>query len=123
MSSAPNTKEKLAKNIKGWIQTDKEIKRLQKELKELKEIKNTHTDTLVEIMKENEIDCFDINEGKIIYTQNRVKNAVNKKHLLTCLAKYFENKPNIEPEDITKFILENREVKTTEGIRYKLPKS
>jgi hypothetical protein len=123
MSGQANSKEKLAQNIKGWIQADKEMKRMQKELKELKEIKNTYTNTLVEIMKTNEIDCFDITDGKIIYTQNRVKNALNKKHLLTCLEKYFENKPNIEPEDITKFILENREVKTTEGIRYKVPKS
>jgi len=117
------TKEKLAQNIKGWIQTDKELKQLQKGIKELKERKNKYTDALVETMKTNEIDCFDISEGKIIYTQNRVKSTLNKKHLLTCLEKYFENKPNIEPEDITKFILESREVKTTEGIRYKMPKA
>jgi hypothetical protein len=119
---ASNQKEKLAQNIKGWINTDKEMKRIQKELKELKSQKNIYTDALVEIMKTNEIDCFDINEGKIIYTQNRIKSTINKKHLMTCLEKYFENKPNIEAEDITKFILENREVKTTESIRYKLPK-
>ena len=122
MAASSGNKEKLAQNIKGWINTDKEMKRIQKELKELKSQKNIYTDALVEIMKSNEIDCFDINEGKIIYTQNRVKSTINKKHLMTCLEKYFENKPNIEPEDITKFILENREVKTTESIRYKLPK-
>lgn len=117
------TKEILAQNIKGWIHTDRELKQLQKEMKELKDRKNKYTDALVETMKSNEIDCFDISEGKIIYTQNRVKGALNKKYLLSCLEKYFENKPNIEPEDITKFILENREVKTTEGIRYKVPKN
>ena len=89
------TKEKLAQNIKGWIQTDKELKQLQKGIKELKERKNKYTDALVETMKTNEIDCFDISEGKIIYTQNRVKITLNKKNLLTCLEKYFENKPNI----------------------------
>jgi hypothetical protein len=116
-------KEKLAQNIKGWIQTEKEIKQLKKQLNELKTIKGEYTDALVDIMKTNEIDCFDINEGKIIYTQNRIKSTINKKYLLNCLEKYFENKPNIEPDDITKFILENREVKTTEGIRYKMPKA
>jgi len=120
--ASQNQKEKLAQNIKGWINIDKELKNLQKQIKELKAQKNTYTDSLVEIMKTNEIDCFDINEGKIIYTQNRVKSTINKKHLITCLEKYFENKPNIEAEDITKFILENREVKTTEGIRYKFQK-
>lgn len=120
---ANNTKEQLSQNIKGWIQTDKEMKLLQSKMKELKSIKSNYTDALVDIMKTNEIDCFDINEGKIIYTQNRIKATINKKHLLTCLEKYFENKPSIEADDITKFILENREVKTTEGIRYKIPKN
>lgn len=121
--SGSSSKEKLAYNIKGWIQTDKQLKNLQKEIKELKEQKIKYTDALVEIMKTNEIDCFDISEGKIIYTRNRVKSALNKTHLMKCLEKYFEDKPNIEPEDVTKFILENREVKTTEGIRYKVPKT
>ena len=121
--SGSSSKEKLAYNIKGWIQTDKQLKNLQKEMKELKEQKIKYTDALVEIMKTNEIDCFDISEGKIIYTRNRIKSALNKTHLMKCLEKYFEDKPNIEPEDVTKFILENREVKTTEGIRYKVPKT
>jgi hypothetical protein len=121
--SGNSSKEKLAYNIKGWIQTDKQLKNLQKEMKELKEQKIKYTDALVEIMKTNEIDCFDISEGKIIYTRNRIKSALNKTHLMKCLEKYFEDKPNIEPEDVTKFILENREVKTTEGIRYKVPKT
>ena len=123
MSNSNTSKERLAYNIKGWIQTDKHLKNLQKEMKELKEHKVKYTDTLVEIMKTNDIDCFDISEGKIIYTKNRVKSALNKTHLMKCLEKYFEDKPNIEPEDVTKFILENRDIKTTEGIRYKVPKS
>ena len=77
-----SSKEKLAHNIKGWIQTDKQLKNLQKQMKELKEQKNKYTDTLVEIMKTNEIDCFDISEGKILYTQNTVKKPINKQHLL-----------------------------------------
>ena len=35
--SGSSSKEKLAYNIKGWIQTDKQLKNLQKEMKELKE--------------------------------------------------------------------------------------
>jgi hypothetical protein len=116
-----NAKEKLAQNIKGWINADKEIKLLTKKLKEYKDQKGKYTESLIEIMKTNEIDCFDINEGKIIYTQNRVKGVLNKKHLLNCLEKYFADKPTIEPEEVTKFILENREIKTVENIRYKIP--
>jgi hypothetical protein len=115
-------KEKLAQNIKNWLSVDKEIKLLQNELKERKKKKIAFTTNLVEIMKENEIDCFDISEGKIIYTQSNVKQPINKQHLLECLSKYFENHQNIPTDEIVKFILENRSVNVKEGIRHKPPK-
>ena len=34
---------------------------------------------LVNIMKENEIDCFDISDGKLMYTKSKVKQALSKK--------------------------------------------
>jgi hypothetical protein len=117
------TKEKLMQNVKGWVQVDKDIKLLQLELKEQKKKKTDLTNTLVDIMKTNEIDCFDIKEGKIVYTQNKTKTAINKKHLMACLDKYFADTPNIETEDIGNFILNERMVKTTEGIRFKIPKN
>ena len=99
-------KEKLTQNIKNWLQVDKEIKLLQKELKERKKKKIAFTSNLVEIMKENEIDCFDISEGKIIYTQSNVKQPINKQHLMECLTKYFENHPTMPTDEIVKFILD-----------------
>jgi hypothetical protein len=114
-----SNKEKLAQNVKSWLQMDKEIQLLQKELKERKKKKNDYTDSLVKIMKANEIDCFDISEGKILYTQNSVKKPINKNHLVECLSKYFEKNPNVPTDDIVKFILENREINVKEGIRHK----
>jgi hypothetical protein len=116
MSSA---KEKLVTNVKEWLVIEKEIKILQTQMKELKKRKTGLSGVLVEIMKNNEIDCFDITGGKIMYTQNRVKGTLNKKHLMTCLDKYFEDNPDINTDNISKFILDNREVKTTEIIRHK----
>jgi hypothetical protein len=115
-------KEKLAQNIKGWLQIDKEIKVLQKELKDRKKRKENYTKNLLEIMKTNEIDCFDISEGKIIYAQSNVKKPINKQHLMDCLSKYFEENPNIESDDIVKYILENRPTNVKESIRHKPPK-
>jgi hypothetical protein len=62
------TKEELVNNIKEWMQIEDEMKVLQKELKERREKKKLLTSTLVDIMKTNEIDCFDMTEGKISYT-------------------------------------------------------
>ena len=39
-------------------------------------------------MKKHEIDCFDMKEGKILYTQNKIKAPLSKKHLMGCLLQY-----------------------------------
>lgn len=114
-----STKDKLVQNVKAWLTNDKELKALQSQIKERKKKKSELTEVLVDIMKSNEIDCFDITGGKIMYTQNRVKSALNKKHLMDSLEKYFENNPNIQTEELSKFILDSRTIKTTESIRHK----
>jgi hypothetical protein len=113
------TKETLVNHIKEWVQLDTDMKHLQKEMKDRREKKKLLTNNLVEIMKTNEIDCFDIKNGKMLYTKNNVKSALNKDHLMKCLIKYFEDNPKIDPGDITKFILENREIKQKDNIRIK----
>lgn len=117
-----STKDKLVHNVKAWLTNDKELNALQNQIKERKKKKTELTEILVDIMKTNEIDCFDITGGKIMYTQNRVKTALNKKHLMDSLEKYFENNPNVQTEELSKFILDSRRIKTTESIRHKLLK-
>ena len=115
------TKEQIVNNIKEWIHYDNEIKRLQKEVKIRKEKQKGLTDTIVKVMKAKEIDCFDINGGKLIYSQNKTKQTINKQHILTCLEKYFkDNGDENMITDLTNFILENREIKVKETIRRKI---
>lgn len=116
------TKETLINNIKEWVQIDSEIKELQKEMKDRREKKKLLTHNLVEIMKTNEIDCFDIKNGKLLYTKSNVKSSLNKDHIMKCLMKYFEKAPNIDASDVTQFILENREIKEKDNIRIKTNK-
>ena len=113
------SKEKLAQNVKNWLQMDKEIQLLQKELKDRKKKKNDYTNSLLAIMKTNDIDCFDISEGKIIYTQSNVKKPINKQHLVECLTKYFEKNPTIPADEVVQYILENRASSVKESIRHK----
>lgn len=112
-------KDKLAQNVKSWLQMDKEIQLLQKELKERKKKKNEYTNVLLTMMKSNEIDCLDISEGKIIYTQSNVKKAITKHHLEECLTKFFEKTPSIPTDEVVQFILENRASNVKESIRHK----
>ena len=113
------TKEDLVNTIKEWMSVEEEMKVLQKELKERRVKKKVLTESLVDIMKTNDIDCFDMTGGNIIYTKNKVKQPLSKKYLMDCLGKYFEQNPNVQADDVTNFVMENRGVQTKEGIRHK----
>ena len=113
------TKEVLVTTIKDWIGQDDKIKELQRQIKEHRTEKKNLTDNLVEIMKTNEIDCFDINNGKIMYSKNKVKTPLNKKSLLNTLEKYFEDIPQVDASKVSEFIMDNRETKIKENIKRK----
>ena len=117
-----STKDELVGNIKEWVSIDKEIKVLQSEIKQRKDRKKQLTSTLVSIMKTNDIDCFDINNGKILYTTNKSRSPLNKKHLIDCLTEHFADSSQETVQELTKFILESREVKFTDKIQYRVPK-
>ena len=115
------TKEQLVNNIKEWIRIDNEIIQLQKDMKDRKNQKKQLTDTLMLTMKNNQIDCLDIKGGQILYKQNKVKKAINGKSLMAILTKYFEEKQE-KAEEVTKFIMENREEQIKEVIKRKVEK-
>ena len=114
-----STKEELVSNIKEWMKVESDMKALQKNLKECRARKKSLADGLVTIMKTNEIDCFDLSEGKLLYTKTKVKAPVNKKHLMVCLEKYFSQDSNINTGEVCEYILETRSVKENESIRHK----
>jgi len=114
-------KEQLLDNVRGWISIDNEIKQLQKVIKEKRKEKKAYTANLVEVMKSNDIQCFDISDGKLLYTQNKVKSALSKKHLIKSLTEWFKDDPS-KIGDLTKHILNSREEKIKENIKRKIKK-
>ena len=117
-SSSSETKDQLVKHVKGWIQMDNEIKEFQKEIKERKDKKKEITDKLLHIMKDNEIDCFDINGGQLIYSTTKVKAPLNKNTLMNALLKFYQNDQN-QAQKVGDFLMETREEKIKESIRRK----
>ena len=115
------TKEQLVTNIKEWIKIDNEIAQLKSEIKERNNKKKNLTENLVITMKKNEIDCFDINGGALVYKQNKVKKAINGKSLLAALQNYYKNDTK-SAEELTKHILDSREEKIKETIVRKIDK-
>jgi|UniRef100_A0A6C0C640 hypothetical protein len=116
-------KDELVSNIKDWITLDEEIKVLQRKIKEKRKEKKENTETLVRIMRDNEIDCFDLdsNGGKLIYTKQKIKKSLSKKHLMTCLTQYFKEDSH-QAKEVSNFILNTREENIKENIRRKVKK-
>jgi predicted nucleic acid-binding Zn-ribbon protein len=115
------TKEQLVNNIKEWIKMDNEIVQLKNEIKERNNKKKTLTENLVSVMKTNEIDCFDINGGALVYKKNKVKKPINGKTLLTALQNYYKEDPKVA-EDLAKHVMDSREEQIKETIKRKVDK-
>lgn len=113
------SKEDLVNIIKEWIEIDDKLKVIQNSMKDLKLQKKNLTSNLLSIMKDNEIDCFDINSGKIVYCKSKTKAPINKKTLLETLEKYFEDRKDVDVTAVRDFVLENREIKVQENIKRK----
>jgi len=116
-----NTKEELINNIREWIKIDNDLNNLKKEIKNKTTHKKTLTDNLVNVMKTNSIDCFDINGGALVYSQRKTKKAISGKYLLLQLEKYYKDQPDVA-KDLTQHLLENREENIKEDIRRKIKK-
>jgi hypothetical protein len=115
------TKEQLIQNIKSWVKIDNDIRLLNLELSKRKMEKKKISEMLMETMKTNEIDVFDINDGRIIYSKRTVKKPVTKKMLLEILSKYYEGDME-EAQNVNNFILDNREVVVKEDIVRRIDK-
>jgi len=116
-----DTKAELITHIRSWIDIDNEISKLQKQIKDFRNEKKELTESLVDIMKTNEIDCFDINDGKLIYAKSKVKKPINKKTLLTALEGYFKEDVKMATQ-LSEHILNSREETVKESIRRKKDK-
>lgn len=116
-----DTKQELVNHIKDWIQNDNEIAKLQKKMKECRDKKKLLTTSLVDVMKTNEIDCFDINDGKLIYAKSKHKKPLNKKSLFDALQIYFKDNTDMA-KDISEHILNSRDETVKESIRRKKDK-
>ena len=114
--------QELKDNIINWLKFDNEIKEMQKLIKLKRKEKKEVTNNIVEVMRNNEIECFDAGgEGKLIYTKNKTRAPISKKHLLSSLGTYF-NGDNEGANKLANFILTTREEKVRETIKRKMIK-
>ena len=113
------TKEELIFNVKEWIKIDTEITKLKADIKEKTNKQKQVTESLVQVMKHNSIDCFDIAGGALVYKQKKSKKTISGKFLLSQLEDYYKDQPDMA-KDITNHILANREPVIKEEIVRKI---
>jgi hypothetical protein len=116
-----STKDELIINIKEWIKIDTEINKLKAEVKEKTGKQKELTGMLVNVMKNNSIDCFDINGGSLVYKKRKTRKTITGKFLLAQLEEYYKDKPEVAKE-ITNKVLENRQEVVKEEIKRKINK-
>jgi len=116
-----DTKEYLIKTIKEWVRLDNDIRKLQKEEKQRKDDKKNISKVLMEIMKKNEIDVFDINDGQICYSKKNIKKPITQKILMNVLSDYFKG-DILKASELNEFIRDNREEVVHETIVRKITK-
>ena len=115
------TKDQLIFTIREWVRLDNEIRKLQREQLNRKNEKKSLSNSLLQTMKNNNIDCFDINDGQLVYLKTNVKKPITKKILLELLARYYQG-DLLKATDLNDFILNNREDVIKETIVRKLDK-
>ena len=109
-------KQILINNVKEWMIINKKINELQTHMKELKLKKKKLSEMVIKIMENNNIDMFDVTGGRLVHKVTKVKGTINKDFLNNMLLTYFEDNPNVDTEDVSKFILENRPIKENSSL-------
>ena len=116
-----STKDDLIMTVKEWIKMDNDITKLKLETKEKTNKKKELTALLVNVMKDNLIDCFDINGGALVYKQKKNRKTISGKYLLSQLEEYYKDQPELAKE-IAKKVLDNRIEVVKDEIKRKIDK-
>ena len=113
------TKEQLVIAIRDWVRIDNEIRKLKNEINIRKTEQKKISSNLIDVMRKNQIDEFDLNDGKIMYTKKNVKKPITKQILLTLLSNYYNG--DIEKANtLNEYIMANRQETEIETIVRKI---
>jgi seryl-tRNA synthetase len=108
-------KQQLKTHIKEWVKLDDEISQYKQQIRDLNLKKKKLSEQLLSVMKEQEIDAFDLNnEGKLIRQVRKTKSPLTKKYILTSLVNYF--KDDDKAKEASNYILDSRTLKMNESI-------
>ena len=113
-------KENLQNNVKEYLELDDHIKALNKAIKERRKKKNDLSLSILESMKQYDINFMNIKGGKLIYSVTKNKAPINKENITKSLSNYFNN--NQRANEVCKYIFDNREKKIVNTVKRITPK-
>jgi len=115
------TLEQLKQTVREWVKLDNEIRALNKEIATRRNDKKEISKTLVDVMRNNQLDVFDLKDGQLMYVKKNKKKPITQKQLLTLLSDYYKDLE--KAEEMHQYIMDNREEVTEEVIQRKISKS
>ena len=115
------TKEQLKDYLRQWVRVENEISTLSAEIKKRKLIHQQLSKSLLEVMRKNEIDCFDVANGRIVYSKTKTRAPLNNGQIKSALSTYYKDDAE-KANSLTDFLLASRVEKTRETIKMKIPK-
>ena len=117
-----DNKNAIIEYVKQWVKLDNEMRQLRDEVTSRRKLKENISNSLLNLMKNNEIDSFDIKNGRLESTTRTTKKPISKKMLQNILSKYYKG-DDAKANELNNFILENREEVSKEILTRKVDKN
>jgi len=117
-----DNKNAIVEYVKQWVKLDNEMRQLRDEITSRRKLKENISNSLLNLMKNNEIDSFDIKNGRLESTTRTTKKPISKKMLQNILSKYYKG-DDAKANELNNFILENREEVSKEVLTRKVDKN
>jgi hypothetical protein len=124
VAAAPSniTKDQLKDYLRQWVRVENEISTLNAEIKKRKLLHQQLSTSLLNVMRQSEIDCFDLANGRIVYSKTKIRAPLNNGQLKSALTTYYKDDAE-KAKSLAEFLLASRVEKTRESIKMKIPKN
>jgi hypothetical protein len=113
------TLDQLKQTVREWVKLDNEIRALNKEITNRRNEKKNISKKLVDVMRDNKLDVFDLKDGQLMYVKKNKKKPITQKQLLTLLSTYYKEDTS-KAEEMHTYLMDNREEVVQETIQRKI---
>ena len=114
-------KSGLTEIVKAWVLNDNQIRALNKKMRELRQEKKRHNESMINVMKQYDIDNFDVKDGQIHFRKANKREPLTQKKLLSILMSH----PQLDAHQanhLNQFVYDSRQVTEEDVLSRKINK-